>query len=63
MKDEFRGGRANGKKEEEKRKKKDLEGMSSMERGSVEELADAKQSVHISPERWNNFDVADFVRI
>jgi len=34
-----------------------------MERGSVEELVDAEQSVHISPECWNNFDVADFVRI
>lgn len=45
------------------KKEKDLEGVSSTERGSVEELADAEQSVHISPERWNNFDVADFVRI
>jgi len=45
------------------KKENDLEGVSSMERGSVEELVDAEQSVHISPECWNNFDVADFVRI
>jgi len=37
--------------------------VSSTERGSVEELANTEQSVHIFPERWNNFDVADFVRI
>lgn len=55
--------RKEGRKAGRGEKEKDLEGVSSTERGSVEELADAEQSVHISPERWNNFDVADFVRI
>lgn len=48
----------------EKMKKKRFRGrVLSMECGSVKKLTDAEQSVHISPERWNNFGVADFVRI